>query len=271
MDRIVVADGIELHYGCALSALPEDLRARFVQLDYDADAQRFVAQSIAQPHGALKTAVYGQLRRLLSDYNAYGLLGMYAMHLLSTPQLQTLLGPRGTQSRSVLDFGAGRGDVTWQAAPLFEHVVVAEASAVMRSRLRSQGWQVVDHELTHNPLPSTLRPDAILWLNVLDRCSHPRTLLRQLRDALPPHGRLLLAVPLPLSPHVQQAGHTTDPDEPLPAPEASWEAGAVSVARVIEEAGLRVERLSRVPYLSRGDAHAPLYVLDDALFVCTLG
>jgi SAM-dependent methyltransferase len=271
VNGVAVADGIELHYECESGALPRELRACFGALEYDAEARRFVEHALAHRHGTLKTAAYALLRRALSDYDAYGLLGMYAMHLLGTEQMRDLLGA-GTMPRgALLDVGAGRGDVTQRAAPLFARASATEASPVMRVRLRARGVHVISHDLARTPLPADVRFDAILCLNVLDRCAYPRSLLRHLRAALASRGKLLLAVPLPLAPHVQRAGGTADPEEPLPAAEPSWEAGAASIARVLGAAGLHVERLARAPYLCRGDARARLHVLDDALFVCTAG
>lgn len=269
VNGIAIADGLELHYACDSSALPSALRACFRPLEYDAAARRFVEHALTHPHGALRTAAYGWLRRALSDYDAYGLLGMYAMHLLGTEQLRQLLAAGGGPSGALLDVGAGRGDVARLAAPLFARVSVTEASRVMRVRLRALGLQVIEHDIARAALPESTRFDAILCLNVLDRCAYPRSLLRHLRAALAPGGKLLLAVPLPLAPHVQHAGGTADPEEPLPAAEPSWEAGATSIARVLGEAGLHIARLARAPYMCRGDARTRLHVLDDALFVCT--
>jgi SAM-dependent methyltransferase len=267
MPDLTIAPELMLRYECDVGALDPALRACFVPLNHDEVAERFVRDSLAHPHGRLRTGLYRVLRRGLSDYDAYGLLGMYPMHLLSTEQLRELLGARTDAPRALLDCGAGRGDVTACAAPLFQDVVTSEASAVMRARLRRHGYTVVDHALSSLAHESR-RFDAILWLNVLDRCSHPRTLLRQLRGLLAPHGKLVVAVPLPLAPHVQHGGATVDPEELLPDAAPTWEQGASRVATVLHEAGLHIERLSRAPYMTRGDAHTPLHVLDDAVFVC---
>jgi SAM-dependent methyltransferase len=261
---------VTLRYACDVSLLPPALAARFSPLSYDDQAQRFVAASLAAPHGRVRTALYRLLRRALSDYDAYGLLGMYPLHLLSAAQLGRLLAdiPRAAPRR-LLDVGAGNGSITAIAAPSFDTVLVTEASAVMRHRLAARGYGVLPIDLAFEALPSTQRAHAVLCLNVIDRCVRPRTLLRHLALALVRGGRLLLSVPLPLTPHVQRGGHTTDPDEPLPAPSTRWEASAASVAsELLEPAGLTVLRLFRVPYLCHGDAHCALYALDTALFLC---
>jgi SAM-dependent methyltransferase len=270
---VTVIAGCALHYDCDRGGLPDGLAQRFVALECDDDARRFLARVVGAPHGRIRTAAYGLLRRFLSDYDAYGLLDMYTMHLLSTAQLRLLLGDAVSdtgKARRLLDVGAGNGDITACAAEFFDDVTVTEASAVMQRRLRARGFRVLDHDLASDKLPSCERFDAAICLNVVDRCTHPRTLLRHLCAALAEGAPLLLSVPLPLSAHVQRASGTSDPDEPLPPPRETWEAGAGSFAdELLTPAGLRVERLSRAPYLCRGDATKPLYVLDAALFVCT--
>ena len=265
----VVAPGLVLRYGCERAALSGELADRFEPLSYDADARGFVARALAAPHGSVRTALYAGLRRVLSDYDAYGLLGMYPMHLLSTPQLKGLLGARTAHPRALLDVGAGAGDITRHALPLFDQVVATEASAVMRLRLRARGLRVLEHDLSRAPLPGVQRFDAVLCLNVLDRCAYPRSLLHHLRDALAPQGKLVLAAPLPIAPHVQRGGRTADPEEPLPQAASTFEAGASDLGALLGASGLQVLRVSRVPYLCRGDAGARLHALDDALFVCS--
>jgi SAM-dependent methyltransferase len=269
-DCVEVTSGISLRYGCETSLLPPALAACFVPLGYDDAAQRFVADALAAPHGRARTAIYQGLRRVLSDYDAYGLLGMYPMHLLSAPQLAALLSevPRA-RPRSLLDVGAGDGSITTLAAPLFDDVRVTERSRVMRRRLAARGYRVIALDLEREALPDGERAHAVLCLNVVDRCLRPRTLLRHLASALAPSGRLVLSVPLPLQPHVQAGGHTLDPDEPMPPAQTFWEASAASVAlELLEPAGLGILRLCRVPYLCHGDAQNRLYALDAAVFVC---
>ena len=256
----------ELRYACELSQLPRELAARFAPLAEDDAARAFVARALAAPHGALRTGCYRALRRVLSDYDAYGLLGMYAMHLCSGAQFRELVGG----GKRLLDVGAGDGSITACAAPLFAEVYVTEASRVMRARLSARGYRVLALDLAREPLPRELRADAVLCLNVLDRCTHPRTLLAHLRDALAPSGRLVLSVPLPLRPHVQARGGTSDPEEPLPRAASSFERGAAELwSSVIAPAGFALEHFSRAPYLCHGDAGTPLYVLDAAVFVCS--
>ncbi|CAK0857846.1 unnamed protein product, partial [Prorocentrum cordatum] len=111
--------------------------------------------------------------------------------------------------------------------------------------------------------------DLVALLNVLDRASRPRTLLRQLVGLLTPvAGRLVLAVVLPFRPGVEDGTAWLDPEEELPIFGASWEdALSQLVVEVLEPMGFRVEAASRVPYVSQGDWHTNYYVLSDALLV----
>jgi SAM-dependent methyltransferase len=264
---IHITPELELRYGCDRARLPDDLRDRFVELEHDDSARAFLEAATAAPHGPLTTWTYGVLRKLMSDYDAYGLLDMYPMHLLSTPQLARLLsdGPRGR----MLDVGAGSGSVTAHAAKLFEHVTAVETSSALKRRLRKRGYAVLEHDFTYAPLPASHeRYDAVLCLNVIDRCSHPRTLLKNVALAVKESGTVIVSVPLPLKPHVHVGPYTVDQEERLPEAKSMWELGVASVRQVLAAAGLEVRALSRVPYLCRGDSVNPLYSLDAAIFTC---
>ncbi len=205
----------------------------------------------------------------MSDFDVNGLLRMYAMHLLDTSQWQQLLGP--PSQRRLVDVGAGSGDVTATLAPLFGTVATTEMSWGMARRLRRRGYLCFRVDVTETGVPD--EPwEAISCLNVLDRCARPLTLLERLREALAPGGELILSMPLPYMPLVFDGGATREPSEPLPVADAtSWEAGAAAVVdRVLAPAGLEVRKLARAPYVSAGDAHHPLYVLDDVIFVCRI-
>jgi len=272
---VTVGAGVQLRYACALDRLPAALVERFVPLAHDAAAAAFVARSLAAPHGALRTTAYGLLRRVLSDYDAYGLLGMFPMHLWSTPQLHALLAaatrvrdytPRGR----LLDVGAGDGGITAHTAPGFDEVLATESSAPLRRRLRRRGYRVLDHDLGRSPLPAALAADVVTCLNVLDRTPYPRTLLTHLRAALRPNGVLIVSLPLPLRPHVQRAGHTADPEEPLPDTGDTFETGIARLHdALLTPHALTLRAFSRLPYLCHGDTTHTLYALDAAVLLCT--
>ena len=108
----------------------------------------------------------------------------------------------------------------------------------------------------------------VTLLNVIDRTPRPLTLLERCRDLLAPGGRLVVATPLPLAPHVHVGPRTVDPEELLPRDKRSFEHAASTLAStVFLGLGLEVQAWCRAPYLSRGDGRIPAYVLDDAIFV----
>ena len=255
------------HHACNLSALPADLGGRFVQLARGSEASFDALR--ARRHGVWKTRLHSLMRYFLSDFDVNGLLGMYAMHLLDTPQWEQLLGPPGQER--LIDVGAGSGNVTSTLAPLFGTVATTETSWAMARRLERRGYLCFRVDVAESGIPD--EPwDAISCLNVLDRCARPLSLLRRLAGALAPGGRLVLSMPLPYVPIVFDGGVTREPSEPLPLADcASWEAGvAALVERVLSPTGLEVQRFARAPYASAGDAHQPLYVLDDVVMVCRI-
>jgi SAM-dependent methyltransferase len=208
---------------------------------------------------------HGLLRRLVSDFDANAWLGTYRVCLVGRTSFEALLV--GCSRESLLDVGAGSGAVTAELAPLFSRVVVTETSRGAARRLeRHYETHVLD--LASTPLPSAARFSLVSLLHVLDRASHPRTLLAAARDRVIEGGRLLIACPLPIRAHVDRGGATSDPDEWIEA-EGTFEEALVSlITGLLVPAGLEVERIARTTYLSQGDARQPFYALDDALLVC---
>jgi SAM-dependent methyltransferase len=254
-----------LEYGCESDSLPSGLSSRFVRLGLGDEGRDYLNRALSTRPGRAKTALHRMLRSFLSDFDANGLLDMYPMHLLGTSQWKELLG---TATGRHLDVGAGSGDVTRTIAPLVTTTVTTEVSRMMARNLRRAGFPCVEADLAREAVPDAPY-DLITCLNVLDRCERPRSLLSNLVRALAPGGRLVLATPIPFDAFFYHGATSRDPVERLELPRDSWEPCVAHLAtRVLEPLGLEVEAISRVPYLCRGDAERPLYVLDDALFVC---
>jgi len=222
----------------------------------------------------------------LSHTNVNGLLGTGEMFLLSSAQFHRLWqhhspdpsAPSTTSTGDLLDVGAGSGNTTAQLAPLFQSTTATEVSWTMCQRLSVRGYRVY-HTDTLERLPAVLRYDCILCFNVLDRCSHPRRLLQQLKGRLRSlHSRLLLATPLPLDPWFESGKRWVEPEERLGLGGAEdkcvccmgWEESVERLTVLFLSMGLLVLSVSRLPYISAGNAHKPFFVLDDALFVLAL-
>lgn len=251
-----------------LSAL---LRERFVELPPDDATLQWIDDAIDRPNKGLALAARAVARAVLSDYDANALAGTHDMRVVGTAQLERLLAATGLSAGGrLLDVGAGDGHVTAELAPLFDEVETTELSKGMAKRLREKGHRCHEVDLVHQRLEPTEPFDAIALLNVIDRTSHPISLLETLPSLMAPGAWLLIAVPLPLAPHVHVGPATVDPEEMLPIDRESWEAAAsVLEADLLRPLGYDVRALSRVPYLCRGSKRRPVVQLDDALFLCT--
>jgi SAM-dependent methyltransferase len=258
--------GLELEYGFSAEALPSDLARRFVRLELGDEGKDYLERAFSTRPGRAKTTLHRVLRTWMSDFDVNGLLDMYPMHLLGTSQWERLLGARARVRH--LDVGAGSGDITRTLTPLVAETVTTETSRVMARNLRRSGFRCHETDLARAPVPGGPY-DLVTCLNVLDRCERPRSLLANLANALAPDGRLVLATPFPFDPFVYDGPTSRAPSERLDLPRDAWEPSVARLSvRVLEPLGLSVEVVSRVPYICRGDAQKPLYVLDDALLIC---
>ncbi len=261
--------GVTLRYGLDPERLGPALAARAQWLDADPSTRAWIDHALEHPHSGWRLAARSALSGVMSDYDANGLLGTHDMRVLGAAQWRTLLGER--MAGNLLDVGAGDGHVTTELLAAMNpagNVVTTELSPKMAARLRERGYRCHELDLATQALPEPGLFDVIAMLNVLDRSAKPLTLLERLRDLLAPGGRLLLAVPLPLSPHVHVGTLTLEPDERLPMDDRSFEHAARTLTELcFEPLGLEVCSLSRAPYLCRGSAKRPVVVLDDSVFV----
>jgi 2-polyprenyl-3-methyl-5-hydroxy-6-metoxy-1,4-benzoquinol methylase len=279
------------HYGCSVNRLDKKLALKFVQLHRDAEANAFIESCREWAHSGeavWKDLLGSCMRSFCSITTTNAMLRIGSMHVLSSQQIQTLLGS-GTGGR-LLDVGAGDGNVTMKYRPFFQDIITTEVNSAMAKRLREKGFPCVEtsqvtrealalglqaipmHCTDPHELNEHLSFDVVSCLNVLDRCPTPKTLLRQIKDILRPEtGLLLLAVVLPFCPFVENgpAWSQADPDEILPIHASRWENAVQElVDKVFSPLGFEVKSLSRVPYLCCGiTSNQPVLQLDDAIFV----
>lgn len=261
--------GVRLRYQVNPELLGE-LASTFFPLSLDAEGEAFVAAALQRRYRRMTLRAHRFLTLFLSDFDTNALLKCYPVFLLSTPQTQQLLGD--TASSCLLDIGAGSGDISTRLAPLFKQLQCTETSRGMARRLAKRGlscWTgAVGEGHERDPLNGSHR--VVSLLNVIDRCPRPRKLLQAIVEQLPDDGRLLLATPLPFDPFFYRGGRTLPPEDKLTIDSPVWETAVCQlVERELQPLGLRVEKLSRMPYLSGGNANHPLYLLDDAVLVCS--
>ena len=263
--------GVPITFEANPHALSGLLRERFVPLPPDDATLAWIDAALDRPHGSLALTARAIARTMLSDYDANALAGTHDMRVVGTEQLRRLLSAaRLEPGGRLLDVGAGDGHVTAELAPLFDAVETTETSRGMAKRLRERGYVCHEADLVSERLAGAAPYDAIALLNVIDRTSHPISLLEALAELMSPKGWLLIAVPLPLAPHVHVGPSTVDPEEMLPIDRTSWEAAANTLEeQLLRPLGYELRALSRVPYLCRGGRRSPVLQLDDALFLCT--
>jgi len=253
--------------------LPADVP--FVELHFESATADYVRRAAQARHGRFVTWLHGFLSQLWSDFEVNGWFDLYPMFVLSTEQWRFLLDSGANQATesdgpltSLLDIGAGRGDVSSELARLFAKTTVTETSRAMCKRLRQRGFEVIEGDLAQlDPLPTKF--DAVSLLNVLDRCDKPLSLLSAARVHVRAGGLLIIALVLPYEPVLLQSGQARPPTERLPIAARTFEGAATELVEyVLKPLGLEVLLLSRTPYLSGGDAGAALYELDDLIVVC---
>ena len=256
---------IPLHYRVDLARLPAALQRVFVELDADESTRAWIDAVRAKPNSRIRTLLRDLAMLFVSYYDANGLTNSFQDRLLSTAQWRRLLGEGGAR---LLDVGAGDGEVTRQIAPLFTETVATEMSMPMVRRLRSKGYAAHHCDIAFDPIDDPGGFDVVALQNVIDRTTHPLRLIENAFQLLAPGGRVVIAVPLPISPVVYVGTAWLDPAERLPVGAPDFESAVTALyEEVLVPCGCRVTALTRAPYLCSGTAREPVEVLDDVIFV----
>jgi SAM-dependent methyltransferase len=254
-------------FDVSMTRWPDAMRRAFIALGPDDGLCQFLAEIQQRRASVARTRWQRGLRWLMSDYDANALLDMYPMHLLSTSQAERLL-MRSTRGGSLLDIGAGNGDVTAAIAPLFDRVCVLEASRWARYRLKRRGFWVDTYDVAKQGIRGGPY-DVIALLNVLDRTELPLTLLEQIRRGMSDTTQLLLSIPLPYRPHSYRGAMSREPVERLPIVGSNFSDALLRlVQQLLLPLGFSIARMTRLPYVSGGDAEVAMTALDAAVVVC---
>ena len=152
----------------------------------------------------------------------------------------------------------------------------------MRDILKEKSIEVLEIDEWDVAENSQRTFDTIACLNLLDRCEQPLSILRRIKKALKPGGVLLVALVLPFNPYVEwNSSH--QPIENLLDPSLeehsqtsnehskhTFEKQIPSIVNMFQREGFSVDAWTRIPYLCEGDMGQSLYVLSDAVFLCSL-
>ncbi|KAK5642097.1 hypothetical protein RI129_008264 [Pyrocoelia pectoralis] len=258
-----------LWYQCDLRQLPQDLADCFVQMHADNDTLHFLQKAEDKSDWILTQIWHSLVKAFLGWFmtqtSINGWLRRGSMFVLSLSQFLKLMNRNEAwRGVSLLDLGAGDGEVTACIAPLFNNVFVTEVSHTMQTVLQKRGYELLEIDKWF----SLRKYEVISCLNVLDRCDRPLLLLHQIREALEHGGRALIAVVLPFSPYVETGTSDHKPKETLPVTGDTFEQQVSSLINdVFVPAGFEVITWTRVPYLCEGDLRQSYYWLDDAVFL----
>ncbi|XP_018569742.1 methyltransferase-like protein 9 [Anoplophora glabripennis] len=259
-------------YHCDLDQVPPSLASKFVQLGPDQDTINFLEQSERKSDWVLTQIWHSLVKALLGWFmtqtSINGWLQRGSMFVISQPQLRKLFKiDDNWRADTLLDLGAGDGEVTAHIAPAFFKVYATEMSSTMRTLLHRRGYELLDIDNWY----LDRKFDVISCLNLIDRCDTPLELLNQILTSLKPDGRVLLAVVLPFSAYVESGAPDHKPKELLPINGSCFEEQVRCIVDdVLTPANFEVESWSRVPYLCEGDLQQSYYWLDDVIFVLKL-
>ncbi|XP_075225357.1 protein-L-histidine N-pros-methyltransferase [Lycorma delicatula] len=254
-------------YKCNHEELRPDLSSKFLQMEYDNETRNFLEECERKSDHVILQIWYTLIKSILSWFlshtNINGLLKRGSMFVFSSNQgIRLLNRPLGSEG-TLLDLGAGDGKVTQVLANFYNKVYVTEVATTMKWALKRKGFSLLDINEWQNRTY-----DTISCLNLLDRCENPLTLLHDIKNALDPHGHVIIAIVLPYKPYVESGRPDHNPNQFLPITGETFEQQVNSlIEEVIHPAGFVVERWTRLPYLCEGDLSQSYYWLDDAVFI----
>lgn len=212
------------------------------------------------------------LSSIYSKTDINGMTGFGNMFLFSEQQFTNFLAiDRQTwraNNKSVLDLGAGNGDITEHMRSLFNDVYATELSPKMRNRLASKGYKVLD---ALEWAKTDVKFDLITAFNLLDRHYSPGKLLEDLWTvAHRSNCNVVVSLVLPVNHYVEfnPNGKSTRPDKFLNVQGRTYaEHVHHMIFNVFKPANFEVIRWTRLPYLCEGDMNNAAYYLPDAVFL----
>ncbi|XP_027195030.2 protein-L-histidine N-pros-methyltransferase [Dermatophagoides pteronyssinus] len=258
----------------------DELWSRFMECHLDSGTQQFIDHCYYQSQCFFRSLwiliMRSILKLFLSSTSICGLLNCGRMFVFSDEQIEKFcfntLDMQSIDGRvkrqnygTLLDIGAGDGNVTDKLARYFHRTYVTELSRTMQNRLIERGFHLLNVDEWHK---HPVHFDMISCLNVLDRCDRPLEMLSQIRQCLQHSGgHLLLAIVLPLVQYVESK-RNHQPEQRLPVEGTTFEQQVQSFFHnVLVPAGFELICWTKLPYLSEGNIDLTYFWLIDAIFL----
>lgn len=230
---------------------------------YDKETEKFIVEScnISYFKHVFDNTMSIFLTPFVSATSRNAILNRGIMFVASSELFNELLA-YSNKSESVLDIGAGCGNVTERFAGSFDEVYATETCSSMQSRLEARGYTVLDIDKWTDRTYS-----VIACLNVLDRCHEPYKLLEGIYNCLAVHGgTAIIALVLPYHGSVEEGHNWNAQREPLKIKGVTFEEQLSSlVVDVLGPLGFELNLATKVPYLCSGDLYNKYYSLNDCL------
>ncbi|CAL2050181.1 unnamed protein product [Caenorhabditis brenneri] len=270
--------GLRADYWYRLQNLsPNTTQQRFFESSPDNETQKFLDKSNEISNSFIWQTIRNLGTKMLSPIypktDVIGILGSGNMFLFSEQQLSKFIGIDKSNwdatNKTVLDLGAGNGNITEYMRGFYNKVYATELSPKMRNRLTSKGYTILDALEWANV--EGIRFDLITAFNLIDRHYSPTTLLDDLyRASTRSNCPVIVSLVLPVIHYVEYnpSGKSTDPDKLMQIYGQTYSEQAHSmIVNVFQPAGFEVVRWTRLPYLCEGETHYPVYYLPDAVFL----
>jgi len=254
----------------------------FVQLRQDDDTREFLRFARQKKPSRLSRLAFKLSSLVYNRFDVQAMLGRSSMHLITAEQIRTLLAEVSAplDFHSILDVGAGDGRVSAVALqPLLRSgnssaLFCTETSRGMADKLAERGYTVLRQDLAAATRSSTAgKHELIALFNVLDRCSRPVSLVKEVVSRLTSNGWILLATPLPFRGKHFEGTAQREPAEELPRTPKDTQEWAAHAQWLLHDAlpqslQLRPAVFTRVPYISMGDREHGAYVMTDVVVLC---
>ena len=267
---------MELEYGTDFSywyhvdqnRLHQSVREKFHKHHYDEETEEFVVNACNISYFKHVSDNFFSLFLVpfLGATSRNAILNRGVMFVGSSTLFQAMLEPCPHRD-SLLDIGAGSGNVTEKIASGFTDVFATETCPQMVSRLTGRGYTVLGIEDWVDRSYS-----VISCLNVLDRCHRPMEMLQSMYSCLKERGGMaIIALVLPYNGSVEEGQEWVAQEEPLEMRGISFEQQLSYFCHyILEPMGFQLSYVTKVPYLCTGDLHNKYYSLSDGLVAVTV-